>query len=879
MMGSPTAITLPFTEREIEGSIIARWRRVVEHYADRVAVTTVDGNRYTYAELDRASNQLAHALLDTLGPTNCPIVLLLDHSYSLIVSIIGTLKAGKAYVAFDSNQTAGQLQLLNQTTAAPVIVTNHQHHALAEAIVAATSREVAASQQIWVLESLPDTDRGCPNIPLTADTIAGIFFTSGTIKQPKGVARPHRIILHRSWFGAAAEPLAPSDNISGVRQCGLGGGMADLFNALLYGATYCLYDLRRGGLQELSTWLQREQITYFHPPIVLFRQWLDSLAPDEFYPHLRYILPSGRKTTADLEKLWPHVQDGCKVLLSYSSTETTQITSTAVARDTSLTEGVLHVGAPLPGKQVTVVDEDGTSVPTGEVGEIVVRSRYIATGYWQQLTLTAERFVSANDGSGETIYRTGDFGRFRHDGYLELVGRRDSQVKLRGYRVVLDEVEDALRALPQVQEAVVTVDEARAHLLAYLVPAIDPPTPPATIRTTLAQRFPDYALPTHVIYLPHFPLLPSGKINRHKLPAPEGSRPNVDTPYVLPRTPMEADLVAIWEEALGVQPVGVMDRFPDLGGNSLRAMQVHTRIANQIQNDLPIRMLFECATIAEMALRLTEHTVAKMPSQELEDLLTAVETLDTTNRFTDKATNYRNYRWRYAPAALEVLRRQTGLSPTSIVADIGSGTGELGEELACWAGQIFAVEPNLDMRDLSHQQLGHCSHIQIVAGSAEETTLPDHSVDLIVVGNALHWFSPQATKREFLRILRPGGWLAILSNSERKTHPTLWAAVDATRTPENGWIKRRYAIPPYTTLVKGYFSNHNFQHLCFPARQIETWEAFFGRLCSLSSAPRPDHQHFAAFEEAAYGVFKRFCEDDSVLIPYQTELFLGKLSS
>lgn len=611
---TPVKEHLPFDAGEIEGSIITRWRRVVARFSDQIAVTTVDGERYTYAELDQASNWLAHLLLDTLGPKNCPVVLLLDHSYLLLVNILGTMKAGKAYVAFDPTQGAAQLQMLYETTAAAVIVTGQEHADLARAMSNATPGNFP-TPPIWTIETLSTTGLDCPTVPITADTHAGIFFTSGTIKQPKGVVRSHRDILHRTWFGVGGQPLGPGDRISGIRQCGLSGGIPDVFNAFLYGATYCLYNLQREGLQGLSAWLQREQITYFHPPIVLFRQWLEMLASDEFYPHLRYVLPSGRKTRADLEALWPHVVDDCVVLTSYASTEAGTISLTALTRTTPLAEGVLHVGRSLSGKTVVIVKDDGQPAAVGEAGEIVVRSRYMSTGYWGQPALTAKSFIPAGDGSGETIFHTGDFGRFRDGGYLELVGRQDSQIKLRGYRVVLDEVEDALRSLSSVQEAAVTADEERGLLFAYVVAAYESPPSPSALRTALAEKLPYYTLPNQIIFLPHLPLLPSGKVNRRALPAPELSRAGLTTPYVPPRTEAETQLVAIWEGLLAVHPIGVEDNFFDLGGHSIAAMRLLYQIEQHFQQPLSLRAFIFNPTIVYLANLLNREQADQPPAE------------------------------------------------------------------------------------------------------------------------------------------------------------------------------------------------------------------------------------------------------------------------
>ena len=596
---------LPFEKTEIEGSISTRWQRVVEHFPEHIAVTTANGERYTYAELDQAANRLAHSLLKALGVENCPVVLLFDHGYPLLISILGVLKAGKAYVAFDTTQDIEQLQLLYKTVAPAIMVTNATGYALAQTIAAMTDATTVNPPSIWLLETLPESNATAPGLSIAPDAIATIVFTSGTVKQPKGVARSHRIVLYRTWYAVGTQPFGPGHCIAGIRHCGLGGGMIYLFFALLYGATYCLYDLKSGSLQELAEWLQRERISYFPPPIILFRQWLETLAPGAFYPHLRYIEPSGRKTSADLEPLWPHVSAECRVQTGYAATEVDRITSTLITCHTSLPEGVLHVGTPLPDRTVSIIQEDGQNVAVGEIGEIVVRSRYIPRGYWRQPKLSSERFVQVDDGSGETSYRTGDFGYWRRDGNLELVGRQDSQVKLRGYRIILGEVEDVLRTLPSVKEAVVSADEERGVLLAYLIAASEPPPPASLLRDALAAKLPPYAVPNYIIFLPYFPLLTSGKVNHRALPAPELNRGSLTTPYVPPRTQVETELVSIWERLLPMHPIGMEDNFFDLGGHSLLTMQLLYAVEQQFQQSVALQDFVFNPTISHIAALLS----------------------------------------------------------------------------------------------------------------------------------------------------------------------------------------------------------------------------------------------------------------------------------
>ena len=389
-------------------------------------------------------------------------------------------------------------------------------------------------------------------------------------------------------------------------------GASDLFDALLTGATYCLYDLRRDGLQGFSRWLQDQEITYFHPAIIFFRQWLDSLSTHDYFPLLSRVLPSGA-SPAPISRVCGLTSRECVVLTSYASTETSLTTLRSIDNCTYIPEGTLDVGRPIPGKSVSVVDAAGEPVNAGEVGEIVVRSRYLSPGYWRQAELSAQRFRASDDVSGEIRYFTGDFGHLRADGCLELVGRRDSQVKVRGYRVVLSEVEDALRALAAVREAVVTLDEDRDRLLAYLLAADDPPALASTIRSMLATRFPDYALPSRFIYLESLPLLPNGKIDRRALPRPDRTRPDLAVAFLRPRTALETEIAAIWAELLGVDDLGVDDDFFALGGHSLLATRLLMEVERRYGVEVPLGSFFRAPTIAHLAEILERARAAARP--------------------------------------------------------------------------------------------------------------------------------------------------------------------------------------------------------------------------------------------------------------------------
>lgn len=607
---------LPFERAEIEESIIARWKRVVSFFPERVAISCANGDTLSYTELDRRSNALANALLAELGYKNLPILLLLDHSQTLLISILGVIKANKAYVALDPHQPVGQLRMLSGTADSPLIVTDREHLELAN--------DIAKSRQyIWLCDSLPAFESECPAIRPSPDSIAGIFFTSGTIKRAKGVPRTHRIVTHRAWFGTNFNNISADDSISGIRQCGLGAGMVDVFNSLLNGATYAIYNLRKYGLHRFSNWLQRERITYFHPSIHLFRQWLETLSTDTFFPHMRVVAPTGRKNLADLQRLWPHVSDRCVVLTSYSATETTLITCTAIDRKASLSKGVLHVGRPIPDKQVSIVGDDGKHVAMGDVGEIHVRSRFVSSCYWRQPELSSKQF-SPPDDEGEVVYRTGDWGRLLKDGSLELLGRQDSQVKINGYRVLLDDIEDALRELPAIVDAVVFADQDRGTLDAYAQAVDDPPMPSGDVRAKLAEHLPSYALPSRINYLSEFPLLGNGKINRRALSAYEPTQVS-GLASKSPRNHIEQQLVGIWADLLELQKqeIGIRDNFFELGGHSLLAMRLMLEVESSFDTTLDLDSFIADPTVSRLAKSLNHFQGKRVPGPNKE--LLAVE--------------------------------------------------------------------------------------------------------------------------------------------------------------------------------------------------------------------------------------------------------------
>ena len=251
--------------------------------------------------------------------------------------------------------------------------------------------------------------------------------------------------------------------------------------------------------------------------------------------------------------------------------------------------------------------------------------------------------------------------------------------------------------------------------------------------------------------------------------------------------------------------------------------------------------------------------------------------VEPSNRFSQKAQKYARYRWDYSPQAIEMIFILSKLSCGSSVADIGSGTGMLSSHLVGKVKSLYAIEPNSEMRDYSKNLLPISSNINILDGLAEALPLPDQSIDMIMVGRAIHWFDASKARAEFLRVLKPNGWLAILQvpclNRE------LVEAVKSIRTAENNWNVENDKSRLNSVSPNFYYGNQEFIDRQFPQTITETWDEFFGRLCSLSPAPNEDDESLKKFKNAAHGIFRKFSKDDRLTIEIATQIQLGRISS
>jgi len=307
---------------------------------------------------------------------------------------------------------------------------------------------------------------------------------------------------------------------------------------------------------------------------------------------------------ADLEHFNRHFSPRCTLSHAFGPTECLTVCWALIPHGTPPVPGKLPIGHALPDKEVLLLNESGSEVGEGEVGEIAVRSRYLSPGYWRDAERTRAVFMPDAGGGDYRIYRTGDLGRRTPDGVLLHVGRRDFQVKIRGYRVEVAEVEHALRTLSVVRDAVVVGREmvpGEQRLIAYFVPSTPPAVAPEVLRRQLARIVPEYMVPSFFVALDSIPQTPNGKTDRLRLPLPAPPRSESGAQPRAPGSTIESELATIWSEILGVPEVRADESFLNLGGDSLKAFRIAARIAIQLKVTISARMLFESGTVAQVA--------------------------------------------------------------------------------------------------------------------------------------------------------------------------------------------------------------------------------------------------------------------------------------
>jgi amino acid adenylation domain-containing protein/non-ribosomal peptide synthase protein (TIGR01720 family) len=563
----------------------------VRQTPDTVAIVC-GPDKLTYAQLNQRANQLGSYLQKVGIGADVPVGLGLERSVDFVVCMLGIMKAGAAYLPLDVNTPHERLAAMLADTRTPVLITRDVRHSAFDGChtlsLDAIARELAAEE----------THDCTSNV--TAANLAYVIFTSGSTGRPKGVAVEHRQLCNYVHAIDRRVGLASCRSFAIVSTLVADLAHTMLFPSLLSGGTlHLIAEDHAASPDLLARYFNQNPIDCLKIVPTHLNALLTSTHVAELLPR-RHLILGGETCPRSLVEKISDLASGVSVWNHYGPTETTV---GCVAQQLTFDDAsTIAIGKPLSNNTAYVLNECLRPVPIGVTGELYVGGEGVARGYLNRPELTAERFVPDpfSKEPGRRFYSTGDRARYLSDGRIEILGRVDHQLKVRGYRIEPEEIQVALNAHPLVSQSIVTGREdhgADKRLVAYVVAADSVQPAVKDLREFLGRRLPDYMVPSSFVFLKNLPLTPNGKIDRDALPQPQTE--SIEE-FVGPRTPVEADLARIWTTVLGLKRISVNDNFFDLGGDSILAIQIIAR-ANQAGMNLEPRQIFQHQTIAELA--------------------------------------------------------------------------------------------------------------------------------------------------------------------------------------------------------------------------------------------------------------------------------------
>jgi amino acid adenylation domain-containing protein len=582
---------------------------------DHIAVV-FDNEQLTYDELNKRANQLAHRLRKMgVGP-EVMVGHCMERSIEMMVALLGILKAGGAYLPLDPNYPTERLVFMLEDSGARVLLTKERFVSVLPSIDA----------QILDINSssIAEESTENPRVALANENLAYVIYTSGSTGRPKGVMVTHTAACSHSFAVRTRYRLTSADRVLQFASLAFDVAVEELFPTWHSGAAVVLRtEQALDSAAAFHSFLDRQGVTTLNLPTAYWQELMTDWerrgvgAPQS----LRLAAIGGEKG------LWEQfarsrsvIGERVELLNVYGPTETTVTNTSFDYAETISSEEAwgwsVPIGRPLSNSRLYVLDTHRQPVAAGVSGELYIGGECLARGYLNRPELTAERFIpdpfSAVEGA--RLYRTGDVVRWVADGAVEFVGRADHQVKVRGFRVELGEVEAALNAQVGVNDSLVVMREdtpGDKRLVAYVVAREGESIEPMELRRELKERLPDYMIPQSFVILAAWPLTPNGKVDRRALPAPEHSGA-VGESFVAPQTPIEEVIAGIWCEVLKVEQIGVHDDFFELGGHSLLATQVVSRVRESLQVEVALRSIFESPTVAEFAAAVEEVLIEKL---------------------------------------------------------------------------------------------------------------------------------------------------------------------------------------------------------------------------------------------------------------------------
>jgi amino acid adenylation domain-containing protein len=563
---------------------------------------------WTYTRLNERANRIAHRLQRLGVRPESLVAVLMERTPGLVAAILGVLKAGAAYLPLDPRQPPGRTANILRESHTRVMLTDSQLPPLdsdVEVIMLDTDMSIEGESS------------GNPLSAATPTNLAYVIYTSGSTGQPKGVMVEHRSVANVVQSFIRDYNLRPEDRVLQQASIAFDVSVNEIFPILCVGGAVVMSEGETFEPERLAQVVAEHHVTIFGAaPSVL--AGLNRIA--DRLTGVRLILSGGEALSlSDVHALLEHTT----VTNGYGPTETTVCASYyLLEKDSPLDTPTIPIGTPLANTVIHLLDEHLELVPVGCIGEVCIGGAGLARGYLHDPVLTAGKFVPDPFSTGERLFRTGDLAKRLSDGNIVFLGRADDQIKLRGFRIELSEIEASLRQHPSLAEAVVAAPEINPgdrRLVAYYVPRSGTQLTVEELRRFMHDRLPDYMVPPHVMELAAIPRMANGKLDTRALPQPEGDTFGLEHLYVPPRNREEGILCRIWAEMLRVERVGVYDNFFALGGHSLIAVQVIHKTRAAFGREIPLRYLFESPTVAELVERIKycEPSVSASPQSPL----------------------------------------------------------------------------------------------------------------------------------------------------------------------------------------------------------------------------------------------------------------------
>jgi amino acid adenylation domain-containing protein len=579
------------TDYPLNQTLVDLFEAQVEKNLNNFALV-FESQSLTYQQLNQKANQLAHYLIQNhqIQPDTL-IGICVERSLEMIVGLLGILKAGAAYVPIDPNYPQERIEFMLKDSGTSVLLTQSSLLDQLPLTKLENTLQIVCLDRETFAKELTNN----PSPQSTPHDLAYAIYTSGSTGTPKGVAIAHQGLVNMALAVGQVLQIQPQSRLLQFASLSFDASIWEIATALAAGA--CLYLAKKETLLpslDLVIFLRKCKISHVTlPPSVL------SLLPQATLPDLQTVVTAGEVCPTELVTRWAK---GRRFFNAYGPTESTVCASIALVQPNGEKP---TIGQPLPNLRIYILDAYNQLLPYGIPGELCIAGVGLARGYLNRPETTAEKFLEVElFGKNERIYKTGDLARWLQDGNIEYLGRIDNQIKLRGFRIELAEIESILLQHPLVKEVVVTLyqTERNESLIAYVTGiSTDLST---QLKNYLKSRLPDYMVPAQIVVLDKLPLTPNCKIDRKALPAPFGESENL---YEAPRNEVEKQLAQVWSAVLGREEIGIHDNFFDLGGHSLLAMKLLNNIQQLLGQQLSLSSLFQNPTIAQLAPQIC-HT-------------------------------------------------------------------------------------------------------------------------------------------------------------------------------------------------------------------------------------------------------------------------------